>query len=175
MIENIFAPVITLVIFGTSAGSTKAISICWRLLHQTPRQKDHAEFPFSSEVPLERILDLFDKGFDSLHLMEVLVCFVFFAFQYFPQQTLALEQIFSESKSDESWFLIFILYVTFDNWPYICWIKKWWITISHVEPFYPICGTKHKKSEYFQKSFTFTCPQTSMLYPLTTTQIYPSK
>ena len=56
----------------------------------------------------------------------------------------------------------------------LCWIKKWWIIISHVEPFYPICDTKHRKNENFQKSFTFTCPQTSMLYPLTTTQIHPS-
>ena len=91
---------------------------CWWRLHQIPRQKIYTEFPFSSAVPLDWILDLFDKGFDSLHLMEALVCFVFFAFQYFPQQTLAFEQIFSESKSDESWLLIFILYVTFDNWPY---------------------------------------------------------
>ena len=32
----------------------------------------------------------------------------------------------------------------------LCWIKKWWIIISHVEPFYPICGTKHRKYENFE-------------------------
>ena len=124
---------------------------CWQLLHQIHRQKDFTEFPFSSAVPLDWILDPFDKGFDSLHLMEVLVCFVFFAFQYFPQQTLAFEQIFSESKSDESWFLLFILYVTFDNWPYIWWIIKWWIILSHVEPFYPVSGTKYRNPNISKK------------------------
>jgi len=48
-------------------------------------------------------------------------------------------------------FIHLIRDVTFDNWPYIWWIIKWWIILSHVEPFYPVSGTKYRNPNISKK------------------------